>query len=537
MVELLATVTILGILATIATVSVTRTMQKAHKEYDQKQNKLFTTAAQKYFTDNRNALPKKLLTTSEVTLQELIDKNYIEEIVDYKKKVYDKEKSKAYVKKTGAGKYIYYSVLVGSDGRQIKDNLENKKSDDIETVIGAPDLTYTDMKKEPFTESDKTIYYVNKQITIPIKLSSTIGISSYQYKINKLSSITATGKKYKTSGEIAIDNTSFSDTISINAKDFANGIYQLEIDAYGYQAERKKQKAEYIIVIDKTKPKCTISVDGTPGNFDKDIGATWFKAGKLTAKMTITEQNKYMYTLGFNNMQNNIIYEKNNKKEEEEYLISQNIKNKKVYGYVIDKAGNEGNCETEKPIYYDNTIPTCEITAKEPDGNNGWYLSAISLSLKRYDDNRQNQSEQGDNESGITAYGLSNNSTSNYNSKYSDTIDVEGANIIRYGYVKDKAGNEGKCEKTFKLETNNPTCQVNFNKEQSKINNSYTGWFTEDVSATVGYETETISGISRTHVKYGDRPTSSDPNNITLNNGTDDWVYGELVDNAGRWAT
>ena len=68
MVELLAAVTILGILATIAIVSVTNTMEKSHKEYDEKQNKLFTTAAQTYFTDNRSELPKKLLTTNTVTL-------------------------------------------------------------------------------------------------------------------------------------------------------------------------------------------------------------------------------------------------------------------------------------------------------------------------------------------------------------------------------------------------------------------------------------------------------------------------------------
>ena len=359
MVELLATVTILGILATIATVSVTRTMQKAHKEYDQKQNKLFTTAAQTYFTDNRNALPKKLLTTSEVTLQELIDKNYIEEIVDYKKKVYDKEKSKAYVKKTGAGKYIYYSVLVGSDGRQIKDNLENKKSDDIETVIGAPDLTYTDMKKEPFTESDKTIYYVNKQITIPIKLSSTIGISSYQYKINKLSSITSTGKKYKTSGEIAVDNKSFSDTISINAKDFANGIYQLEIDAYGYQAEGSIQTSSYIIVIDKTKPKCTIKVSGTKGNKVDGTNLYWYKNGNLTATIDITEQNKYQYALAVTGTDTNLTYY-NNTTSSEKKSFNDNIVGKQLNGYVIDKAGNKGKCETAEKIYYDPIPPTCK---------------------------------------------------------------------------------------------------------------------------------------------------------------------------------
>ena len=38
------------------------------------------------------------------------------------------------------------------------------------------------------------------------------------------------------------------------------------------------------------------------------FGNKWYKAGDLSAKMKITEKNKYKYTLGFDEMQYNIEY-------------------------------------------------------------------------------------------------------------------------------------------------------------------------------------------------------------------------------------
>ena len=38
---------------------------------------------------------------------------------------------------------------------------------------------------------NKTIYYVNKEITIPVGLTGTSGISSYQYRIDKLSQVSS----------------------------------------------------------------------------------------------------------------------------------------------------------------------------------------------------------------------------------------------------------------------------------------------------------------------------------------------------------
>ena len=77
MVELLATIVIIGILGTIGVVGVTRSMKSAKDRYYVAQNKLFISAAQTYFTDNKSRLPMKSGTLKQVTLETLTNSNYI----------------------------------------------------------------------------------------------------------------------------------------------------------------------------------------------------------------------------------------------------------------------------------------------------------------------------------------------------------------------------------------------------------------------------------------------------------------------------
>lgn len=524
--ELLAAVVIIGILSSIAIVSVNNVMKKSHKEYDIKQNKLFTTAAQTYFTDNRSKLPKKLLTESEVTLSELIKENYIEEIVDYKKELYNQEESKAYVKKMGRGKYKYYSELIGSDGRKISDKEESKKSGDIKITITNYDRSETDMPRS--NNLNIETYYVNKKLKIDIQGSATgEGISSYQYKIERLSSIKSkTGKKYKESGEIEVDNKILNDTITIDAKDFANGIYKLVVYAYGYDGNTFNTVESKTIVIDKTKPKCNIKMDGTPGfGVENAPGNYWYKKGNLTAKMNIKEQNKYKYTIGLNEQTYNIEYNKNNIKDEEEYPITNNVVGKYVYGYIQDKAGNIGKCQTEKPIYYDNTNPTCDIKLDPeiPNGANGWYVSDVRLNLNSVDE------EQGLNESGVRDQELTKDS---YNfpipvpNVYTNkTYDIQGETKgqMWYGYVRDKAGNEGKCDTgaDVKVEVTSPTCTSIINGTKGKINGKETGWYTSNVNI-YGQCNKSISNCNNT-------------NSTTLNT-SGSYSPGSIQDEAGKTA-
>ncbi|MDD5888968.1 MAG: type II secretion system protein, partial [bacterium] len=59
LVELLAAVVILGLLSTIAIVSVSAILNKAEKNHYDTQQKNIVMAAQSYAQDNRNILPKE----------------------------------------------------------------------------------------------------------------------------------------------------------------------------------------------------------------------------------------------------------------------------------------------------------------------------------------------------------------------------------------------------------------------------------------------------------------------------------------------
>ena len=67
-VEILAAVTILGILTVIAIVGVSRILERSHTEFYKNQEKNLILAAQSYMNDNRSELPKVLLIISLIKL-------------------------------------------------------------------------------------------------------------------------------------------------------------------------------------------------------------------------------------------------------------------------------------------------------------------------------------------------------------------------------------------------------------------------------------------------------------------------------------
>ena len=150
----------------------------------------------------------------------------------------------------------------------------------------------------------------------------------------------------------------------MDAKDFANGIYQLEIDAYGYQAEGKTKKALYIIVIDKTKPKCTIKVSGTKGNKVENLEDVNWYTSDAKLSISVNDDNKYQYAYKYMNNSTDYV-------TKFDYPIKENIeKGKGVFtAYVVDKAGNFNECTKE--LYVDKVAPGI-------NGKNSYIRSSVS---------------------------------------------------------------------------------------------------------------------------------------------------------------
>lgn len=118
----------------------------------------------------------------------------------------------------------------------------------------------------------------------------------------------------------------------------------------------------------------------------------------------------------------------------------------RLYFCAEDEAGNRGEFEYVE-IQVDTKPPTIfvETDPKEPDGNNGWYISVTSVSLSADEENSKIYYKWNKG-----AY-----------KKYNDELPVpEGVNVLYY-YGVDEAGNKGK-EKFvyFKVDTVEPTLKI-----------------------------------------------------------------------------
>ena len=86
MIELLAAVTILGILSVLAIGSVQRLLDKSEEEFYSEQENGLIMAAESYYQGNSNKLPKSIGQTEQVPLETLVNSKYIDEIKTKSKK-------------------------------------------------------------------------------------------------------------------------------------------------------------------------------------------------------------------------------------------------------------------------------------------------------------------------------------------------------------------------------------------------------------------------------------------------------------------
>lgn len=86
LVELLATVTILGILSVIAISSVSGLLEKGRTEHYKTIEKQMIQAAKSYVQINRGALPKNQNGTTTITLETLVNSKYINQPKDHNEK-------------------------------------------------------------------------------------------------------------------------------------------------------------------------------------------------------------------------------------------------------------------------------------------------------------------------------------------------------------------------------------------------------------------------------------------------------------------
>ncbi len=521
LVELLGAIVILGILSTIAIVSLTKVLESSHKKYYDTQVKLLQAAGQTYFSDHKDLLPTINFGINQVDLGTLIDQGYINEIVDYNKEECYKDKSYVTVTRRGPSSYVYQAFL----------SCKNRKT---QTYVDGKDSTAgIDLQYGTIDSNNGnligSIYYVrgtlnlNLNITASNSIGDNSGVTGYSYTLIKVNQNNSK-KDYKTSEIIPSDANSIcteysgdkcrkiTDTIKIRAKDIKDGKYIIKIKAYNLVGkDNSKIFDTYSIIIDKTKPKCNITL---PTKTNENFVNGWYNGKASNGSIAFTDAylSNYDITNNSNPTYNNSISGTSGTRPIT--LTDTTTSGQTFYGYVKDIAGNVGTCKTDV-IKVDKSSPTCSVDTTTSSNSRGWFTNIPTIKLS--------DTTNDNGYSGINSYGLS-TTANTYNNSYTNS-QGETKGQIWYGIIKDNAGNVNTCNSgSIKVDTSKPSCTNTKNYTTWTAGSRTVTYGCDDsISGCTGGGTDTVSDL----VTYSKTYTVTNGAGLTNNCTANVYIYSD----------
>ena len=452
LIELLGTIVIIGILGTIAITAVVNIKKSTNSRFDNSQVELMKQAGQTYFTDNKRLLPIVEGQTNFVTLDELIEKGYINKLYNSKKEEFDAKDSYVWVQKQDNGSYKYdcYCTINGT------------------TLAGTTIIPKSEVNNTKITfEYIGNFYNANNRHYTNGKSDATIRVSlireevsKYKYEIYKKLSTGEDGYvQYKISQRDQLINSTVD--IQLKSKDYSEGEYFILVTAYNKSGRASQSIYSDGIYVDKTPPSCNITT-----TYQKDpnsIQNLWYSSKSKNGNNQELGLNKKLPISidgdddgsGVNKNSRHIFLDSGYYTQLDNgdgtYNVGNTNKNgQEYYASIEDNVGNKATCSQ---IYYvDTELPTCKVnpvSAKDPV--NGWYNISSTNSAELVI-----QLSQLDNVD-ISDYGLTTSSTVTYNKKGEGTQnDTTNKGVNWYGYVKDYAGNTNSCSANFKVDIHAP---------------------------------------------------------------------------------
>ena len=326
--ELLATIIILGLLTTIVVGAILPLLNRGNNEYYNSQEDMIILAARDYFTDYRSRLPKEIGETSSVTLKELIDGKYIDSIKDRNDNDCDYENSTVVVQKITEKDYQYYVTLICDNDNNYQSETDDKK----------PNIVFNPNEK-----------VTTGTIEVKMVITDNKGIASYRYVVEKDGSVI---------DDSDYQNYTTDPTINLTEK----GTYKIT----GYAIDtggniREKESGTYEIYEG-------ISCESV--EFESDIEPNTWTKDNITVNIKVPS-NTYRYEVFLK--KDNGVYEKVNS-----YLgaISSKVTLSESGKHTIrvtlyDDSGD--SCTKESEIYYiDKVAPSCgSITGASTSWTNG----------------------------------------------------------------------------------------------------------------------------------------------------------------------
>lgn len=544
LIELLGTIVIIGILGTIAITAVVNIKKSTNSRFDNSQVELMKQAGQTYFTDNKRLLPIVEGQTNFVTLDELIEKGYINKLYNSKKEEFDAKDSYVWVQKQDNGSYKYdcYCTINGT------------------TLAGTTIIPRSEVNNTKITfEYIGNFYNANNRHYTNGKSDATIRVSlireevsKYKYEIYKKLSTGEDGYvQYKISQRDQLINSTVD--IQLKSKDYSEGEYFILVTAYNKSGRASQSIYSDGIYVDKTPPSCNITT-----TYQKDPNSVqnlWYSSKSKNGNNQELGLNKKLPISidgdddgsGVNKNSRHIFLDSGYYTQLDNgdgtYNVGNTNKNgQEYYASIEDNVGNKATCSQ---IYYvDTELPTCKVnpvSAKDPV--NGWYNISSTNSAELVI-----QLSQLDNVD-ISEYGLTTSSTVTYNKKGEGTQnDTTNKGVNWYGYVKDYAGNTNSCSANFKVDIHAPTInsftltnsQDNYNDIQPNIkinvddkNNITYGFYSNHTTLARNYnekgdQTYKFSELNPNRIDDFNGSTSAGYNGATYN------INASALDEAGN---
>ncbi len=280
---------------------------------------------------------------------------------------------------------------------------------------------------------------------------------------------------------VVYNNTSFTDELLFNwdTTEVPDGDYTIKLEARDKAGNKNSQSVEWLeVTVDNTAPSSTITNPSNSGsgstvvtnNWDGSIlgtatdatssvsevlisiqrssdskfwnGSSWVNGDEQTVRVSATGTNVWSYNLPSSQLLDDI------------YTIK---------SHAIDAVGNVENTYTLQ-VVYDITIPQVSLTISpsSPNGENGWYVTQPSITLKA-NDNYQ-----------VDYIQYQFDSTSGSWLTYSSAVTVSDGSKKFYYRAVDKAGNISDIGlKNVKVDTVAPNrvgkLEIFYNKDDKEV--------------------------------------------------------------------
>lgn len=333
MVELLAVITILGILSTISIVSVQRILDRAKDEYYDKQRKNLVMAAQSYLNNYKPAQPKVLGQKVVIDLKTLQEQKYIDKVVDYNKGTCYGDKTHVNVYNHSLeDSYSYTAYLV----------CENHDDTDYEETI-SPNITIVAPKENQIDNTKVRVTIIPAE-TEEKATENNLTLSSYSYKIFKKVKGENSKEEYK---EVKVQKTKSandakSKSFNIDFKEFVPGELKIEVTATNSIGNTtiESTTGKYA---DNVPPQCVFENDKDNGKLTQTIAFTRDATKTMTVKCVDTGSGCVHDT-----------YTKTFKAD----IRKGNIP-------IYDKEGNKTNCQVN--VFIDQNDPKLKVTPSDPE--------------------------------------------------------------------------------------------------------------------------------------------------------------------------